>query len=244
MDDSSLPKDALFLGFDSSTQSLKAIVLDSSLNIVTSDILNFDSELLALCFPRHKKEEEIAISKHPADVGYENGETVIDKRKIRIKALSNVKKTNPKPPRALLDIPISDLGIARRNSSHLETYLDPAFMSIIEDPDQRRKEQWERIARAQNGFNFAKMLGFGDFGGPKLSAAEEHSLHSRYLTKSNSLNLSEIAEMKILSELKHALKARSTAITHDEKLISSHKCFMEFLKSPSSSIRLATYSAI
>lgn len=45
MDDSSLPKDALFLGFDSSTQSLKATVLDSSLNIVTSEIVNFDSEL-------------------------------------------------------------------------------------------------------------------------------------------------------------------------------------------------------
>ncbi|KAI3679444.1 hypothetical protein L2E82_51355 [Cichorium intybus] len=50
---------------------------------------------------------------------------------------------------------------------------DPAFMSIIKDPDQRRKEQWERTARAQNGFNFAKMLGFGNLGGPKLYAAEE-----------------------------------------------------------------------
>ncbi|KAI3781450.1 hypothetical protein L2E82_11465 [Cichorium intybus] len=46
------------------------------------------------------------------------------------------------------------------------------------------------------------------------------------------------------SELKHALKARSTAISHAEKLISFHKCFMEFLKSPSSSIRSATYSLI
>ncbi|KAI3516544.1 hypothetical protein L1887_15462 [Cichorium endivia] len=154
--------------------------------------------LLPLYFPRDKKEEEIAISKLPADVGDENGETVIDERKIRIKPLPNLKKTNPKPPRASLDVPVSDLGMARRNSSHLETYLDPAFMSIIKDPDQRRKEQWERTARAQNGFNFAKMLGFGDLGGPKLSAAEEYSLHSRYLAKANSLNLSEIAEMKIL----------------------------------------------
>jgi hypothetical protein len=42
------------------------------------------------------------------------------------------------------------------------------------------------------------MLGFGDLGGPPLSAAEEYSLHSRYLAKANSLNLSEIAEMKIV----------------------------------------------
>lgn len=45
MEDFSLPKDALFLGFDSSTQSLKATVLDSNLCIVTSEIVNFDSEL-------------------------------------------------------------------------------------------------------------------------------------------------------------------------------------------------------
>ncbi|OVA04189.1 Carbohydrate kinase [Macleaya cordata] len=45
MEDYSLPKDSLFLGFDSSTQSLKATVLDSNLNIVTSDAVHFDSEL-------------------------------------------------------------------------------------------------------------------------------------------------------------------------------------------------------
>lgn len=45
MEDYALPQDALFLGFDSSTQSLKATILDSNLNIVTSEIVNFDSEL-------------------------------------------------------------------------------------------------------------------------------------------------------------------------------------------------------
>ncbi|KAM7516939.1 hypothetical protein LguiA_006522 [Lonicera macranthoides] len=45
MEDFSLPQDALFLGFDSSTQSLKATVLDANLKIVTSEIVNFDSEL-------------------------------------------------------------------------------------------------------------------------------------------------------------------------------------------------------
>lgn len=45
MEDYSLPKDSLFLGFDSSTQSLKATVLDSNLNIVASEQLQFDSEL-------------------------------------------------------------------------------------------------------------------------------------------------------------------------------------------------------
>lgn len=85
-----------------------------------------------------------------------------------------------------------------RKSSHLDSFLDPAFMSLMKDPDQRRREQWERTAEAQNGFNFAKILGFGDLGGPPLSVAEEYSLHSRYLSKANSLNLSDIADMKIV----------------------------------------------
>lgn len=152
--------------------------------------------LLPLYFPRDKHEEEIAISKLPADVGDENGETIIDERKIRIKPLP--KKTIPKSTEAPVDLPVSDVGLVRRNSSYLETYLDPAFMSLIKDPDQRRKEQWEKTAQARSGFNCTKLLGFGDLGGPPLSAAEEYSLHSRYLAKANSLNLSEIAEMKIV----------------------------------------------
>lgn len=80
----------------------------------------------------------------------------------------------------------------------MESYLDPAFMSLIKDPDQRRREQWERSAQARNGWNFVKVLGYGDIGSPPLSAAEEYSLHSRYLAKANSLNLSDIAEMKIV----------------------------------------------
>lgn len=76
-------------------------------------------------------------------------------------------------------------------------------MSLIKDPDQRRREQWEKTAQAQGGWNCAKMLGFGDLGGPPLSAAEEYSLHSRYLAKANSLNLSEIAEMKIVYALSY-----------------------------------------
>ncbi|KAK3222910.1 hypothetical protein Dsin_009935 [Dipteronia sinensis] len=162
----------------------------------TSSDTEIYKRLLPLYFPRDKLEEEVAISKLPADVGDENGETIIDERKIRIKPLP--KKIVPKPPQAPVDLPVSDVGLTRRNSSHLDSYLDPAFMSLIKDPDERRKEQWEKTAQAQSGWNCAKLLGFGDLGGPPLSSAEEYSLHSRYLSKANSLNLSEIAEMKIV----------------------------------------------
>ncbi|KAG9152161.1 hypothetical protein Leryth_019721 [Lithospermum erythrorhizon] len=154
--------------------------------------------LLPLYFPRDKQEEEIAIAKLPADVGDENGETIIDERKIRIKPLPNVKKNGPKSPQTSVDLSSTDVGLSKRSSSYLDSYLDPAFMSLIKDPDQRRREQWEKTAQAQKGFNFFRLLGYGDLGGPPLSAAEEYSLHSRYLAKANSLNLSEIAEMKIV----------------------------------------------
>ncbi|GKC18609.1 protein GDAP2, partial [Tanacetum coccineum] len=88
-----------------------------------------------------------------------------------------------KPSRASLDVPVSDQGLPRRysddrNSLCLETYLDLTFMSIIKDSNQRRQEQWEKTARAQNRFNFAKLLGFADLGGVTLSIVEEYSLHN------------------------------------------------------------------
>ncbi|KAL6648790.1 hypothetical protein ACP70R_013014 [Stipagrostis hirtigluma subsp. patula] len=157
------------------------------------------TSLLPLYFPRDKHEEEIAALKLPADVGDENGETVIDERKIRIKPLPAGAANSKTPIPALADIPLPDAGLTRRrNSFKLDSYLDPAFMSIIKDPDLRRKEQWEKSAQAKKGFNIANVLGFGDLGSPPLSAAEEYSLHSRYLAKANSMNLSDIAEMKII----------------------------------------------
>lgn len=168
--------------------------------ITTTTDTEIYKRLLPLYFPRDKHEEEVARLKLPSDVGDENGETTVPERKIRIKPLPNVKKDISHPLQASMDLPISNVGVglARRNSSYLDSYLDPAFMSIIKDPDQRHREQWEKSAQARNGFNCAKLLGFGDIGGPPLSAAEEYSLHSRYLAKANSVNLTEIAEMKII----------------------------------------------
>ncbi|KAL6641006.1 hypothetical protein ACP70R_019187 [Stipagrostis hirtigluma subsp. patula] len=170
--------------------------------VVFCTISSSDTEiykrLLPLYFPRDKQEEEIAVSKLPADVGDENGETIIDERKIRIRPLP-AGVVGRAVTAAPLDLPLSDPGSAlKRSSFKLDSYLDPSFMSLIKDPDLRRKEQWEKSAQAQKGFNYAKLLGYGDLGCPSLSAAEEYSLHSRYLAKANSLNLSEIAEMKII----------------------------------------------
>ncbi|CAN6199994.1 unnamed protein product [Urochloa humidicola] len=59
----SLPEGSLFLGFDSSTQSLKATVLNNELVIVASEIVNFDSEL-----PHYKTEG--GVYRDSADDGH------------------------------------------------------------------------------------------------------------------------------------------------------------------------------
>lgn len=75
-------------------------------------LILFPFRLLPLYFPRDKHEEEVALSKLPADVGDENGETIIDERKIRIKPLP--RKGVLKPTEAPVDLPVSDVGLARR----------------------------------------------------------------------------------------------------------------------------------
>ncbi|KAF6174070.1 hypothetical protein GIB67_020252 [Kingdonia uniflora] len=48
----------------------------------------------------------------------------------------------------------------------------------------------------------------------------------------------------ITSEPKNIRKAREMAMTSAERILSSHKCFLEFFKSKSTSIRSATYSVL
>lgn len=71
-------------------------------------------------------------------------------------------------------------------------------MSMTRDPDQRRKEQWEKAAQAQAGWAWSRYIGLGALGGPALTASEEDSLHSRFLARANAVNVTEVAEMKIV----------------------------------------------
>jgi len=80
----------------------------------------------------------------------------------------------------------------------IDGLVDPAFMSMTRDPDQRRKEQWEKAAQAQTGWAWGRWLGLGSLGGPALSSTEQDSLHGRFLARANAVNLTEVAEMKIL----------------------------------------------
>lgn len=154
--------------------------------------------LLPLYFPRNKSEEEMARSKLPQDVGDENGETSISERRIRITALPAALVSRALPTSNGGDSNEDNLHLVPTRSFSLDSLIDPLFMAMTKDPDQRRKEQWERVAQAQAGWTWAKWLGLGSIGGPPLTAAEEDSLHARYLARSNAVNLSEIAEMKIL----------------------------------------------
>lgn len=80
----------------------------------------------------------------------------------------------------------------------IDGLVDPAFMSMTRDPDQRRKEQWEKAAQAQAGWAWGRLVGLGGIGAPALSATEQNSLHGRFLARANAVNLAEVAEMKIL----------------------------------------------
>lgn len=75
--------------------------------------------LLPLYFPRDKFEEEVAVSKLPADVGDENGETVIDERKIRIKPLPVLSPNNAPPEETpTTESSFVDIGLTRRRYTH------------------------------------------------------------------------------------------------------------------------------
>ena len=75
--------------------------------------------LLPLYFPRDKFEEEVAVSKLPADIGDENGETVIDERKIRIKPLPVLSPNNAPPEETpTTESSFVDIGLTRRRYTH------------------------------------------------------------------------------------------------------------------------------
>lgn len=74
----------------------------------------------------------MAISKLPADVGDENGETVIDERKIRIKPLPAVTNISPSPPTAPVDPPVSDIGLTNRRFVIIsETIVQVFWVSLL-----------------------------------------------------------------------------------------------------------------
>lgn len=83
--------------------------------------------MLPLYFPRDKKEEALAFSKLPTDVGDENGETVIDERRIRIKPLPK-KKTGPRIPQ-ISDLPVSDAVVTRKLVMHIS--FPPLFSGSL-----------------------------------------------------------------------------------------------------------------
>jgi hypothetical protein len=104
----------------SDTEIYKRFVAQSALWLINCDnvLMLVDTvsfiRLLPLYFPRDKQEEEIAALKLPADVGDENGETIIDERKIRIKPLPAGAANSKTPIPTLANIPLPDSGLTRR----------------------------------------------------------------------------------------------------------------------------------
>ena len=68
--------------------------------------------------------------KLPADVGDENGETVIDERKIRIKPLP--KKQVRRPPEPPADVPVSDIGTIRSGRKLLKPKMAGILLNFLD----------------------------------------------------------------------------------------------------------------
>ncbi|GBG70502.1 hypothetical protein CBR_g6630 [Chara braunii] len=167
------------------------------LAVVFCTVSSFDAEiyrrLLPLYFPRDKKEEEIAREKLPSDVGDENGETVIDERKIRI--LPGVPAISPRRSPCVAD----PFRVSPKRDNDEGSLVDPTFIAMLRDPDSRRKEQMERAAQLNSAWRrWGGLIGLSAFGSPPLSVVEEEALHARYLARANAVNLSDVAEMKIV----------------------------------------------
>ncbi|XP_038694681.1 ganglioside-induced differentiation-associated protein 2 isoform X2 [Tripterygium wilfordii] len=94
----------------------------------TSSDTEIYKRLLPLYFPRDKHEEDVAISKLPADVGDENGETTIDERKIRIKQLPQ--KSVPKPAEDPVELPVTDVGLVRSYRGGVDSEGRPVMVVV------------------------------------------------------------------------------------------------------------------
>lgn len=162
--------------------------------------------LLPLYFPRDEGEEDAARGRLPPDVGDENGGALVSERRIRISTLPGHGSLPPTPrsfgpPGEGLGSPAfsrQSTASSRVGVEVLEEELDPSFMMMTRDPDQRREEQWQRAMHAQQGWWWAKWVGLKGVGGPPLSPSEEASLHARVLARANARTLTDIEEMKIL----------------------------------------------
>ncbi|GJP29445.1 hypothetical protein CLOM_g16706 [Closterium sp. NIES-68] len=171
--------------------------------IQSDDDHDIYKRLLPLYFPRDAAEEAAAQGLLPADVGDENGEIVIAERMIRISKMPGQTNGTPAASTSSAVIPAQSSGLLSLSSPLDDSLLDPAFISMAKDPDQRRVEQREHaVASAQTGWIWlwARCLGLdlGDTVVSLLTAGEQLALHGRYLARAEKLDLSEVQDMRIM----------------------------------------------
>ncbi|CAI5471737.1 unnamed protein product [Closterium sp. Yama58-4] len=171
--------------------------------IQTDDDHLIYKRLLPLYFPRDSSEEVAAQSLLPADVGDENGEIVIAERMIRISKMPCLPSSANSASTSSALIPAQPPGQLSLSSTFDDSLLDPAFISMAKDPDQRRVEQREHaLASAQTGWIWlwARCLGLdlGDTVVSLLTAGEQLALHGRYLARAEKLDLTEVQDMRIM----------------------------------------------
>ena len=72
--------------------------------------------------------------------------------------------------------------------------MDSSFLVMTEDPDRKREEQWAKASKVRPSWAWTKWLSRSN----EHDGSLDHFFHHRYLARAKAVNLSWIAEMKIL----------------------------------------------
>jgi O-acetyl-ADP-ribose deacetylase (regulator of RNase III) len=145
---------------------------------VTSQDLATYSSQLPLYFPRTADEERVAATLLPEDTGNEEGEPVIPERKIRI--MNNPLMKDQQDDDAI--IPAGEIADDTVNPVIDHHVGEHSFAVMEDDHDLRRKEQLDAKPRDES------------------EAAEHARRYQRWLKRSKTDNLSDIAQLGVISQ--------------------------------------------
>jgi len=154
--------------------------------VCNSEEFRLYSRVLALYFPRNRKELQTSKEELPRDTGNEFGETVIEERKIRISAfpgggaptsIETPVPIIPPPP------PENQLVTPRAQPEPVQSEKLPATFAMMKtDFDEERKKKLEHLSQDAKD----KML--------------QQQLYMNHLFKAQGMDLSDIARLNVIYE--------------------------------------------
>eukprot|EP01112_Ceratiomyxa_fruticulosa_P011737 TRINITY_DN3210_c0_g2_i1.p1 TRINITY_DN3210_c0_g2~~TRINITY_DN3210_c0_g2_i1.p1 ORF type:complete len:534 (+),score=95.25 TRINITY_DN3210_c0_g2_i1:237-1838(+) len=131
------------------------------------------STILPLYFPRNEEEEERSVSLLPPDTGNEDGETVLEERKIRITSFPGMPSEDDEEPEVSEPIQIT----LKPKSS---TDSPSVMVTVRTEIDEEKKKRIEAKPESQ------------------VEREQQEIIYARYLRNARKEDLSDIAQMNII----------------------------------------------